>query len=91
LRGACSGGRGAYAKGTIANRSSVAQKRIVITCVARDGGRVVAAGRAVIDRLEPAASLKKPTTFTVFFIGDPRQARLDCSAPPTVLDEGGHQ
>jgi hypothetical protein len=81
---------GFYAKGTIKNESSVAQKRIVITCVARDGGKVVAAGRAVIDRLEPAAGLKKPTTFTVFFIGDPKQAKLDCAAPPTVL-AGGDQ
>ncbi|WCB92902.1 hypothetical protein DSM104299_01602 [Baekduia alba] len=80
---------GFYAKGTIRNESSVAQQRIVITCVARDGDRVTAAGRAVIDRLEPAKDLKKPTTFTVFFIGDPKQARLACAAPPTVLEEGG--
>jgi hypothetical protein len=79
---------GSYAKGTISNDSAIAQKRIVITCVARDGDRVVAAGRAIIDRLLPAAGLKKPTTFTVFFIGDPQQARLGCSAPPTVLSGG---
>ncbi|HEY6758685.1 MAG TPA: hypothetical protein VI318_04320 [Baekduia sp.] len=76
---------GFYATGTIKNESSIAQKRIVITCVARDGGKVVAAGRAVNDLLQPAASLKKPTSFTVFFIGDPQQAKLDCAAPPTVL------
>jgi hypothetical protein len=79
---------GAYAKGTVRNESSVAQKRIVITCVAREGSKVLAAGRAVIDRLEPAATLKKPTTFTVFFIGDPKKGKLDCSAPPTVLAGG---
>jgi hypothetical protein len=79
---------GSYAKGTISNDSAIAQKRIVITCVARDGDRVVAAGRAIIDRLLPAAGLKKPTTFTVFFIGDPKQARLGSSAPPTVLSGG---
>jgi hypothetical protein len=79
---------GFYAKGTIRNESDVAQKRIVITCVARDGGKVIAAGRSVIDRLEPAAGLKKPTTFTVFFIGDPKQFKLDCAAPPTVLAGG---
>jgi hypothetical protein len=80
---------GFYAKGTISNDSDIPQKRIVVTCVARDGKKVLAAGRAVIDRLMPAAGLKKPTTFTVFFIGDPKQSKLDCSAPPTVLSEGG--
>jgi hypothetical protein len=79
---------GFYAKGTVVNDSAVPQKRLVITCVARDGGKVIAAGRAIIDRLLPAAELKKPTHFTVFFIGDPKQAKLDCSAPPTVLTEG---
>jgi hypothetical protein len=79
---------GFYAKGTIRDESTVAQKRIVISCVARAGGKVVAAGRAVIDRLEPAATLKKPTNFTVFFIGDPKQSKLDCTAPPTVLAGG---
>ncbi|HWH93167.1 MAG TPA: hypothetical protein VNT03_04850 [Baekduia sp.] len=79
---------GFYAKGTIRNESTIVQKRIVITCVARDGGKVLAAGRAIVDRLAPAADLKKPTTFTVFFIGDPQQAKLDCSAPPTVLSGG---
>jgi hypothetical protein len=82
---------GFYAKGTVRNASPVAQKRLVITCVARDGGKVLAAGRAVIDRLLPAAALKKPTTFTVFFIGDPKRSKLDCSAPPTVLSQGGTQ
>jgi hypothetical protein len=79
---------GNYAKGTIANRSAVAQKRLVVTCVARAGGKVIAAGRAVVDRLPPAGESKKPTTFTVFFIGDPLQAELACAAPPTVLAGG---
>jgi hypothetical protein len=42
----------------------------------------------VIDRLAPAAVLKKPTSFTVFFIGDPKQSKLECSAPPTVPSGG---
>jgi len=82
---------GFYAKGIVRNASPIAQKRLVVTCVARAGGKVLAAGRAVIDRLLPAAGLKKPTTFTVFFIGDPKQSELDCSAPPTVLSRGGTQ
>jgi hypothetical protein len=76
---------GFFAKGTVANRSPVPQKRLVITCVARDGARVIAAGRAVVEKLDPAAALKKPVVFTVFFIGDPKRATLACAAPPTVL------
>ena len=79
---------GDYAKGIVANESVIAQKRLVISCVARDGDKVLAAGRAIVDRLAPAAESKKPTTFTVFFIGDPRQAQLACTAPPTVLSGG---
>jgi hypothetical protein len=76
---------GNYAKGIVANDSAIAQKRLVISCVARGGDKVLAAGRAIVDRLAPAAESKKPTTFTVFFIGDPQQAQLACTAPPTVL------
>jgi hypothetical protein len=80
---------GFYAQGTIANESGVPQKRLVVTCVARRGDRVIAAGRAVVEKLDPAKTLKKPTKFTVFFIGDPKNAELRCSAPPTVLSQGG--
>jgi hypothetical protein len=79
---------GNYAKGIVANESAIAQKRLVVSCVARDGAKVLAAGRSVVDRLAPAADSKKPTTFTVFFIGDPKQAQLACTAPPTVLSGG---
>jgi hypothetical protein len=79
---------GNYAKGIVANESATTQKRLVVSCVAREGDKVLAAGRAVIDRLAPATEAKKPTTFTVFFIGDPQQAQLACTAPPTVLSGG---
>lgn len=82
---------GVYAKGVVENESSVLQRRLVVTCVARSGARVMAAGRAVIDKLAPAADAPKPTHFTVFFIGDPRGAQLHCSAPPTVLPTGAAQ
>jgi hypothetical protein len=74
----------ATAKGTIANKSTVPQKRVTISCVARRGSRIVAAGRAIVDRI-PAAGAK-PTPFTVFFIGNPKGAKLMFSAPPTVLE-----
>lgn len=76
---------GFFAQGTLKNESSVSQKRLVVTCVARDGDKVVAAGRAVVEKLDPSATAKKPTKFTVFFIGDPKAAKLACSAPPSVL------
>jgi hypothetical protein len=79
---------GSYVKGIVANRSAIVQKRLVVSCVAREGDKVLAAGRAIVERLAPAADAPKPTTFTVFFIGDPRQAELACAAPPTVLSGG---
>ncbi len=74
---------GVYARGVVRNRSRVEQKRLTISCVARRGGRIVAAGRAVVERLRADA---KPISFTVFFIGNPNGARLSISAPPTVLE-----
>lgn len=76
---------GFSAQGTLRNESGVTQKRLVVTCVAREGGKVVAAGRAVVEKLDPFATTRKPTRFTVFFIGDPTSSKLGCSAPPTVL------
>jgi len=73
-----------FAKGSIVNRSKVAQKRLTIFCVARKGAKVVAAGRGILDVLPPAGA--KPTQFTVFFIGNPKGAKLSFSAPPTVLE-----
>ena len=79
---------GSYVKGTSPTSRAIAQKRLVVSCVARDGDKVLAAGRAIVERLAPAADRQKPTTFTVFFIGDPQQAELACAAPPTVLSGG---
>ncbi|MEN3285332.1 MAG: hypothetical protein V7607_6472 [Solirubrobacteraceae bacterium] len=79
-----SDGGSVIAKGTIANESAVAQKRVTIFCVARRGSRIVAAGRAIVDRVPPTGG--KPTPFTVFFVGNPKGAKLVFSAPPTVLE-----
>jgi hypothetical protein len=75
---------GAYARGRITNESKIAQRRLTIFCVARRGGRIVAAGRATIQQLAPAGG--KPTEFTVFFIGNPKGAKLSFAVPPTVLE-----
>jgi hypothetical protein len=69
----------------VRNDSQIQQIKLTIYCVAIKGGRVVAAGRANVPILPPAAKAGKPTHFAIFFIGDPRGAQLVLSAPPTVL------
>ena len=76
---------GVSVKGQAINHSAIDQRRLVIYAVARRGSRVVAAGRAIIERLRPS----KPAHFTIFFIGNPRGARLTLAAPPTNLKPGG--
>lgn len=73
---------GVEAVGRVTNRSGVEQRRLVVSCVARKGERVVAAGRAIVNRLAPG----KSAPFHVFFIGDPRGARMTVVAPPTVIE-----
>lgn len=73
--------------GEVSNPSDVDQVRLTIYAVAFKGDEVVAAGRAVIDRL-PAKS-KKPAKFNVYFTGDPRGAELRVFAPPTTLGGAG--
>jgi hypothetical protein len=73
---------GVEAVGRVTNRSGVEQRRLVVACVARRGEKVVAAGRAIVSRLAPG----KSASFHVFFIGDPRGARLTVASPPTVIE-----
>jgi hypothetical protein len=70
---------GTLAVGRITNRSRVLQRNIVVHAVARKAGRIVAAGRGAVERLKPGAS----AAYQVFFIGDPRGARITLAAPPT--------
>jgi hypothetical protein len=72
---------GAGVEGTVTNHSQVEQQELAIYAVARKGARIVAAGRAVLPQLPTGATLP----FQVFFIGDPRGARLTLSAPPSTL------
>lgn len=75
---------GAYATGTVTNRSKVLQKRLTIFCAATKGGQIVAAGRAVVEKLAPAPT-PKPIHFTVYFIGNPAGGTLEFSVPPVKL------
>lgn len=63
------------------NRSRVAQQNLVIAGVARRGGKVVAAGRAIVPRLRA----NDRERFQIFFIGDPRGAELSFDAQPSTL------
>ena len=73
---------GITAVGRIVNASSVPQRRLVIFATARRGGRIVAAGRAVVPLLRPGA---KGARFTLFFVGDPTGAKLRLQAPAVSL------
>ena len=75
---------GVFARGVIANRSKIPQRRLVVACISRNGKKIGAAGRAIVEKLQPAPT-PKPVTFRVYFIGDPKGGALSCVAPPTVL------
>jgi len=62
-------------------KAGVAQKSLIVSCVGRKGGRIVAAGRAEI----PLLTAKKHRPFHIFPIGPLKGAQLSVSAPPTVL------
>jgi hypothetical protein len=51
----------------------------VVYAVARKGGRIVAAGRAVLPEVAPGASIP----FQAYFVGNPSGARIQASAPAT--------
>jgi hypothetical protein len=72
---------GVEATGPVTNRSKLVQLKLVLFAVARRGGRVVAAGRGQIKKLVP----NKQTNYHIFFIGNPKGAKVQVSAPPSVL------
>ncbi len=72
---------GGELEGEVLNASSIEQHELVVYVVASRGGRIVAAGRAVLAQLAGHGSSR----FEVFLIGDPRGAQLQLSAPATTL------
>jgi hypothetical protein len=64
------------AEGRVVNRSGAAQREVVVYAVARHGGKVVAAGSALL----PEVPAGPGTRFQLYFIGSPRGARLQFSA-----------
>jgi hypothetical protein len=69
------------ASGTVRNVSHVDQLRLVLFATARRGRQVVAAGRAIVQRLLAG----KGARFHAYFIGNPRGAQISISAPPSNL------
>jgi hypothetical protein len=67
------------AEGSVANHSPVNQQELVVYAVAREGGMVVAAGRAVLANAAAGSS----TPFHVYFVGDPAGAQIVYSVPAT--------
>jgi hypothetical protein len=72
---------GVGAAGTVSNHSPIAQSNLVLYGLARRAGKIVAAGRAVIPELGKGAQLP----FQIFFVGDPRGAQLQVSAPASTV------
>lgn len=69
----------AGAEGTVSNPSKVPQQELAVYAVARSGGRIVAAGRAVIPQVKAGATAH----FQLFFVGSAKGAQLQFAAPPT--------
>lgn len=74
---------GQYLTGTVRNHAGVQLADVPIFAVALRGGRVVAAGRALVPRL-PARPGPKPVRFRLYFIGSPRGARVELSVAPSL-------
>jgi hypothetical protein len=67
--------------GTVRNRSGVTQQKLVVYVTARRGGRIVAAGRAVLAEVAAGASVP----FEAFLVGSTAGAQLQASAPASTF------
>ena len=72
---------GIGAAADVVNDSPVTQQNLVVYGLARRGGRLVAAGRAVI----PSLAARTSVPVQLFFIGNPSGAQLELTAPPSTL------
>jgi hypothetical protein len=70
---------GPYLEGDAVNRSGVAQHNLPVFAVALRGGRVVAAGRALVPSLPAGAH---PTSFRIYLVGSPAGAHIELTAAP---------
>ena len=68
--------------GKAENLSPLDQQELILFCVARRGGKIVAAGRGGLKKLSGG----QKADFASFFIGDPRGGDVTVEAPPTTLN-----
>ena len=76
---------GLMASGKISNPTEVDQRKILVTIVATKNGKPVAAGRGIVAKVKP----RKRARYTVFFIGNPKGAKLEVATAPTIFGEAG--
>jgi hypothetical protein len=74
---------GRYLTGTVVNPARRVLRDVGIFAVALKGSRVVAAGRALVPKL-PAAGSPKKVVFRLFFVGEPRGARVVVTVVPNA-------
>ena len=72
---------GVTAGGQVVNESAIDQPNLVVAAVARSGGRIVAAGRAIVPLLKAHGHER----FQAYFIGNPRGAQLQLAAQPATF------
>jgi hypothetical protein len=74
-------GGSAGAAGTVHNESPITQHKLIVYGVARHGGRIVGAGRAILAEVPAHGS----APFQVFFVGSTAGAQVEVTAPPTTF------
>jgi hypothetical protein len=77
---------GVKVTGTVKSESKVDQSHLILFAVARQGDRIVAAGRGQIKKLKDEA---KPAPYVIYFIGDPTGSDVTIQAPPTTFEGTG--
>jgi len=74
---------GAALTGKASGSAPVLQERVVIFSVGKQGGRIVSAGRGVLEKLLPNRG--KPAGFTIFYVGaNPKSVSVSNQAPPVL-------
>jgi hypothetical protein len=76
------GGGAGSISGVLVNHSSVAQRKVPVFVVALRGGRVVAAGRALVASLAGRPGASAP--FQVTLVGSPAGAKIELTAVATA-------
>lgn len=72
---------GVVAGGNVENESGKKVDRLLLYAVAREGDRVIAAGRGAIEKIKPEP---KPLPYNVYFIGDPSGGDVEMIWFPTL-------